>query len=314
MVAKVAFLFPGQGSQAVGMAKSAYEGSAAAKSLFEKADHIFGFSITKIMFEGPEEKLRETSITQPALFLASAAGLELLKERKIQPSWAAGHSLGEYSALYAAGVFSFEDGLKLVSTRGQAMAEAAQKNPGTMAAVIGLDVNKIKKICQAVSVGGEICSPANFNTESQIVISGTKEGVAKAMEEATLAGAAKVVPLNVSGAFHSPLMGSAVQKMMPLIDSIPFTDAQIPVLTNVDAQPTTSRFQFKSKLIQQIDDSVQWHETLKGLLALGADTFIEVGSGKVLSMMIRKLDRKKAVFCTDEIELLDKHIKETLCA
>lgn len=308
MVNKVAFLFPGQGSQAVGMAKNAYTSSAAVKSLFEQADNILGYSITRVMFEGPEEKLKETSVTQPALFLASAAGLELLKERKVSASWAAGHSLGEYSALYAAGVISFQDTLKLVQARGQAMSEAGQTTPGTMAAVIGLDENKIKEICQAASEAAGICVPANFNTESQIVISGTKEGVAKAMELATAAGAAKVVPLSVSGAFHSPLMSSAVKKMMPIIESTSFSKATIPVLTNVDAKPTESPFQFKSKLIQQIDDSVRWHDTLKALIALGAETFIEVGSGKVLSMMIRKLDRKKAVFCTDEIDQLDKHL------
>lgn len=308
MVAKIAFLFPGQGSQVIGMGKLAYESSSSAKQLFEQADQILGFSLSKIMFEGPEEKLRETNITQPALFVASAAALELLKERKIQASWAAGHSLGEYSALYAAGVINFENALKLVQARGAAMAEAGQKNPGTMAAVIGLDYEKLNDICKAVTETGSLCVTANFNSESQIVISGSKDGVSKAMEMATAAGAAKVVQLNVSGAFHSPLMITAVEKMKPLIESIQFSNARYPVITNVDAQLTTDGFQFQEKLIQQIDHSVLWNDTLKILISQGAELFVEVGSGKVLSMMVKKIDRKKPVFCTDEIDQLDKHL------
>lgn len=305
MVDKRAFLFPGQGSQSVGMSKAAYEKSSQVKQLFSKADEILGFSISSIMFEGPEEKLRDTAVTQPALFLASAAGLELLKERDVQAVFGAGHSLGEYSALYAAGVLSFEDALYLVRQRGLLMSEAGTQNPGSMAAVIGLDAAKIEEVCRNASESAAVCAPANFNSDSQIVISGSAPAVKKAMDLATAAGAAKVIQLNVSGAFHSPLMAAAAQKMKSILDTRAFKDAAYPILTNVDAQPTTSASQFKEKLVMQIDHPVRWHESMKKLLELGADSFIEVGSGRVLSTMIKKLDRKKIVLCTDEFESIE---------
>ncbi len=305
MVGKIAFLFPGQGSQCVGMGKTSAEKSQAAKAIFEKADTALGFSLSQIMFEGPEEKLRETDITQPALFTASAAGLELLKEKGIKPDFVAGHSLGEYSALYAAGVLSFEDALSLVRARGQSMAEAGKQNPGTMAAIIGLGFEKIKEICAEVSSNG-ICVPANYNSESQIVISGNVAAVHAAMEKCNVAGAAKVVALNVAGAFHSPLMKSAAEKMKTIIDKTTFNDARAIVVTNVDAKPVTRGNEFARKLVEQIDHGVLWDPSLKGMNQAGVETYIEVGSGRVLSTMAKKLDRKKNVFCTDDMDTIEK--------
>lgn len=306
MVGKICFLFPGQGSQSIGMGKMAFEKSAGAHKLFENADQILGFSLSDVMFNGPEEKLKDTSITQPALFLASAAALELLNERGIKATHAAGHSLGEYSALYAAGVIGFEDALYLVRERGLAMTSAALANPGTMAAIIGLEASKVDEVCRTASSDGLVCSPANFNSESQIVISGSTAAVLKAMDLATAEGAAKVVQLNVSGAFHSALMTSAAIKMKGLLEKTKFHDATFPVITNVDVKPTTSANEFKEKLFLQIDHPVRWHESMKKMLELEAESFIEVGSGRVLSTIIKKLDRKKIVLCTDEFESIER--------
>jgi [acyl-carrier-protein] S-malonyltransferase len=307
MVNKIAFLFPGQGSQSIGMGKVYFEKSAKAKQLIEQADSQLGFSLSKIMFEGPEEKLKETIVTQPALFVTSAAALEILKEKGITSQWAAGHSLGEYSALYASGVLSFPDALYLVQERGRAMNEAAQKSQGSMAAVLGLGIESVQKICQdASNQTGEPCVAANYNMESQIVISGTRAGVKKGMELAQTAGAAKVIELNVSGAFHSPLMSPAVQAMSEIIQKTNFQDSSFPVITNVDALPTTRAEDFKTKLVHQIDHGVLWHPTLKKLIEMGAETFIEVGSGRVLSGMIKKLDRKKIVLSSEDFEGIDK--------
>ena len=302
---KIAYLFPGQGSQAVGMGKLSAEASPEARRLAERADQILGFGLSKVMFDGPEDQLKETSVTQPALFVASAMALETLKKRGLAPSWTAGHSLGEYSALYAAGAIDFETGLRLVKERGRLMSEAGKEKPGAMAAVIGLDVAKLEAACREASTVG-VCAPANYNSESQIVISGESAAVAKAMELATAAGASKVVPLNVSGAFHSPLMSAAAGRMNVFIEAAPFHNAAIPVITNVDATPTTAAPEFKKKLFQQIDHPVRWHESMKKLIELGAEAFIEVGSGRVLSTMAKKLDRKKIAAATDDAESIDK--------
>jgi len=302
---KIAFLFPGQGSQAIGMGKAAASASPEARQIAERADAVLGFDLSKIMFEGPDDRLKDTAITQPALYVASAMALEQLRERGLKADWTAGHSLGEYSALYAAGAIDFETGLKLVKERGRIMSEAGKARPGAMAAIIGLDAEKLEAVCREASASG-VCAPANYNSESQIVISGEAAAVAKAMELATAAGAAKVVQLNVSGAFHSPLMSDAAAQMNVCLDAASFRDASVPVLTNVDAAPTTAAGDFKKKLFQQIDHPVRWHESMKGLNELGAEAFIEVGSGRVLSTMAKKLDRKKTVAATDDAEGIEK--------
>lgn len=291
------------------MGKYAQEKSQTARTLFEKADRTLGFSISSLMFGGPEEKLRDTSITQPALFLASAAALELLKEKGVKASFAAGHSLGEYSALYAAGVLSFEETLHLVRERGLAMNEAGKANPGAMAAIIGLDAAKIEDACRSATSGDWVCVPANYNSDSQIVISGSAQAVSKAMELCQAAGAAKVVQLNVSGAFHSPLMTQAAVKMKGFFDKTNFKTAAFPVIANVDAAPTSDASAFKEKLFKQIDHPVRWHQSLQKLLELGVDSFIEVGSGRVLGTMAKKLDRKKTVLFTDEFETIERSLE-----
>ncbi|MCB4755714.1 MAG: ACP S-malonyltransferase [Elusimicrobia bacterium] len=308
MVNRIAFLFPGQGSQSIGMGKTYADLSPKAARFIHEADRILGFPLSTFMFEGPEEKLKETSITQPALFVTSAAALEILKERGLHAQWAAGHSVGEYAALYAAGVIKFEDALRLVRARGDAMHEASLKNVGTMAAIIGLDVAKITEVCQEVSKEGGLCTPANFNTASQTVVAGTPEAVAKVMEKCKALGAAKVVRLNVEGAFHSPLMAPAAEKMKEVIENVEFSKPLLAVLTNVDAQITRDPEEFKRKLIRQMDHPVRWDESLQRIMEEGADTFIEVGAGKVLSSMVKRLDRQKTALYTDDFGEIDKHV------
>jgi [acyl-carrier-protein] S-malonyltransferase len=276
------------------------------------ADAIVGFGLTQLMLEGPEDKLRDTAVTQPALFVTSAVACDKLAEKGIQPSFVAGHSLGEYSALYAAGVLTFDDALRLVVARGRAMQEAAAASQGTMAAILGLKADQIKQICNDVTAGGDVCAAANFNSDVQTVISGSVSGVNKAMELAKAAGAAKTVPLSVSGAFHSPLMKPAAEKLKLVIDKTPFADAKVPVITNVDAKATTSAADFKRKLVEQIDHSVLWDDSLRVLLGAGAEAFIEVGAGKVLSSMIKRLDRSKTAVYTDDFETLEKSITQTI--
>lgn len=287
------------------MGKAAAEASLEAKQLAASADQILGFGLSKLMFEGPEDQLRETSVTQPALFVASAMALETLKKRGLRPTWTAGHSLGEYSALYAAGAIDFETGVKLVKERGRLMSETGKEKPGAMAAVIGLETAKLEAVCKEASAAG-VCAPANYNSDSQIVISGESAAVAKAMELATAAGAMKVVQLNVSGAFHSPLMSAAAGRMKIFLDGATVRDASVPVVTNVDAVATTGAADFKKKLFQQIDHPVRWNESMKRLIELGAEAFIEVGSGRVLSTMTKKLDRKKISVATDDADAIDK--------
>lgn len=307
MVDKISFLFPGQGSQVIGMGKWAADHSADAQKLLHEADRILGYSLSKIMLEGPDDVLKDTANTQPALYVASALSLEILKSKGIHPSYTAGHSLGEYSALYAAGAFSFETGLKLVQERGRAMKNAGISQPGAMAAVIGLNESTLVALCKESSTSSDLCVPANFNTETQIVISGHKGAVERTCEKAKAAGALKVVMLNVSGAFHSPLMTEAVSIMTGQLNSASIQNTTIPVLTNVDAVPTQDAALFKSKLIQQIDHPVRWHDTLLKLNELGTTLYIEVGSGKVLGTMAKKLDRKKTVLFTDEFEAIESH-------
>lgn len=313
MVGKIAYLFPGQGSQYLGMGKSESQSSSSAKQYLERADDILKFGLSKIMFEGPEEKLKETDITQPAMFLVSAMSLELLKEKGIKPSWVAGHSLGEYSALYSAGVLNFEQTLRLVYERGKAMKEAVLLSPGIMAAVIGLDLFKINEICEIVTQSVGVCSTANFNSPSQVVISGTSQAILKATALLMEAGAAKVMPLHVGGGFHSSLMSPAAQMMKIVLEQTHFSSPNVPVITNVDAKSTTNPEDFREKLIQQIDHSVLWHPSLVKLLELGADTFVEVGAGKVLSVLAKKLDPQKVVLWTDDFEGI-KRLTQVLAA
>ena len=285
-----AFVFPGQGAQFVGMGKDLYENSPLAKELFEKANEILGYRITDIMFEGTDEDLRQTKVTQPAVFLHSVISALCLGD-DFKPEMTAGHSLGEFSALVAAGALSFEDGLKLVYARAMAMQKACEARPSTMAAVIALEDDKVEEICDQVTRGGDVVVAANYNCPGQIVISGTIEGIAKACEKMKEAGAKRALPLNVGGAFHSPLMDPAKVELEAAIQATKFNTPKCPIYQNVDALPHTSPEEIKANLVAQLTASVRWTQTVKNMLSDGADEFTECGPGAVLQGLIKKIDK-----------------------
>jgi [acyl-carrier-protein] S-malonyltransferase len=286
-MSKTAFVFPGQGSQYVGMGKDLYEGNAQAKILFGKADEILGFSLSKICFEGPEEALRQTKNTQPAIFLHSVVLFSLMKNRKFE--MAAGHSLGEYSALVAVGALTFEDGLKLVRLRGELMQEAGVQQPGTMAAIVGLDPKTINEICAEASLVG-IVQAANFNSPGQIVVSGSVVGVRKAMELAKSRGAKISKELPVSGAFHSPLMETARTGLKAALDKTEIHHADVPVYANVTARPVRDSDEIRSLLYRQLTSPVRWEESVASMVADGATIFTEIGPGKVLQGLVKRIN------------------------
>ena len=275
-----AFVFPGQGAQFVGMGKDLYENSALAKELFEKANDILGYRITDIMFEGTDEDLRQTKVTQPAVFLHSVISALCMGDA-FQPEMTAGHSLGEFSALVAAGALSFEDGLKLVYARAMAMQKACEAQPSTMAAIIALPDEKVEEICASVAAEGEVCVAANYNCPGQIVISGSIEGINKAC----------ALPLKVGGAFHSPLMEPAKVELEAAIQSTDFHTPKCPIYQNVDAKPHTDPAEIKANLVAQLTASVRWTQTVQNMVADGADDFTECGPGAVLQGLIKKIDK-----------------------
>ena len=305
-----AFLFPGQGSQKVGMGKDLIEASASAKRRYEEANDIMGIDLAKLSFEGPEEILRRTEVTQPALFVASVALAELIMAKGLTPSFSAGHSLGEYSALTTAGVFTFTQALALVKLRGDAMSRAGQERSGTMAAIIGLDADAVKCICDKASEGVEVAVPANFNSPGQIVISGNVDAVKNAMKLAEESGAIKAIELNVSGAFHSPLMDTAKMSMKKALDEISLSRARFPVVMNISAEAVSEPNEIKENLIRQLDNPVRWIETVETLRDLGATDFVEVGPGRVLQGLNHRIDR---TLSTRGIERFDQ-IKELAIA
>ena len=282
-----AFVFPGQGAQFVGMGKDLYENNPVAKEMFDKANEILGFNITDLMFNGTDEDLRQTKVTQPAIFLHSVILAKTMGD-DFNPDMVAGHSLDEFSALVAAGALSFEDGLRLVSARAQAMQKACEKTPSTMAAVLALPDAKVEELCASVTEG--IVVPANYNCPGQIVISGSIEGVDAACAKMLEAGAKRALKLKVGGAFHSPLMEPARAELADAIAHTDFHAPKCPVYQNVNTDPET----IKKNLIAQLTAPVRWTQTVQNMIAAGADTFVEVGPGAVLQGLVKKISSEVA--------------------
>lgn len=308
-MSKIALVFPGQGSQFVGMGQELIKESSAAKAIFEQADQALGLSLSGICFEGPEETLRLTVNTQPAILTMSVAVLAALQEKypNLKADFTAGHSLGEYSALVAASALSFEDAVKTVRARGQFMEEAVPAGQGAMSAVLGMEREALHQVCEEVSAQGTPVQLANLNSPGQIVISGSAEGVKLAGEKAKETGAKRVMPLNVSGPFHSSLMAPAQERLTAVLDGITIHDALIPVVANVSATAVQQAAEIKQSLIQQVSSPVLWEDSVQYMVEQGVTTFIEIGPGKVLAGLIKKIaPMETQIFAVQDRESLEE--------
>ena len=303
---KTAFVFPGQGSQFVGMGKDFYDHLPAARELMQEANDVLGFDIASICFNGPEETLKLTENTQPALLVHSTMALKILRENGIDSVVAAGHSLGEFSALVAAGALQFKDAVRLVRLRGQFMQEAVPVGVGAMAAIIGLPIDSLQELCDQVSTESSVVQPANLNSPVQTVIAGHKEAVEQVSAKALEAGAKKAVPLPVSAPFHSALMKPAEVKLQKELEQTEFFDLSIPVITNIEAQPITKGSDARSALVKQVCSPVRWSETMQVLVDQGIERVVELGSGKVLSGLMKRFNRDIACFQVGDRESLSQ--------
>jgi [acyl-carrier-protein] S-malonyltransferase len=306
---KFAFIFPGQGSQYVGMAKDLFESSPEVKEIYERAGEVLEYNLTKVCFEGPEDILVKTKYTQPAIFVHSISLYHFLEKEGIIPSFVAGHSLGEYSAAVSAGIFSFEDGLFAVKNRSSLMQKACDKEKGTMAAIIGLSKEKILEICKEASVQG-IIQPANFNSADQVAITGDLKGVEKGAELAKQAGAKRVMMLAVGGAYHSPLMKSAKEGLVEVLNRVKINKGKVPLIANVTATPVDEPMEIRNLLVEQITSPVLWHQSMEYLYEQGIRDFVEIGPGRVLQGLLKRSFKEINLYGIDKLPELEKFIED----